>query len=100
VALESAGATVLSAPYSAQLTLGGGDGDGADAAASAPRFGGEVLVGVSKAGGAKCGRCWNYSTLVGAHAGHPALCERCAPVVEALGAAGAPASQVPAGAPQ
>lgn len=99
VALESASATVMSAPYSAQLTLDGGEGDGADASAAA-RFGGEVLVGVSKAGGSKCGRCWNYSTLVGAHAGHPTLCERCTPVVEALGAAGAPAPQVPAGAAQ
>jgi isoleucyl-tRNA synthetase len=53
----------------------------------------EVTVGVSRAGGHKCGRCWNYSAHVGADAAHPELCERCAPVVRAAGVAGQPALQ-------
>jgi isoleucyl-tRNA synthetase len=43
----------------------------------------EVTVGVARAGGAKCARCWNYSELVGSHSEHPELCERCVPVVAA-----------------
>lgn len=46
---------------------------------------GEVTVGIGKAEGHKCGRCWNYSTAVGADVDHPELCERCAPVVKAAG---------------
>ena len=42
------------------------------------------MVGVSKAGGAKCSRCWNYSRL-GGDAAHPELCERCTPVITAMG---------------
>jgi isoleucyl-tRNA synthetase len=41
-------------------------------------------VGVVKAEGEKCDRCWNYSPFVGQHATHPLLCERCVPVVEAI----------------
>jgi len=41
-----------------------------------------VGIGVVKADGAKCDRCWNYSTLVGKFELHPLLCERC---VDALG---------------
>jgi isoleucyl-tRNA synthetase len=48
----------------------------------------ELTVGVERARGAKCGRCWVWSGEVGAAADHPALCERCAPVVRALGRAG------------
>jgi isoleucyl-tRNA synthetase len=36
-----------------------------------------LLVGVSRAKGAKCNRCWNYSGTVGANAEHPTLCARC-----------------------
>lgn len=51
---------------------------GADAA-------GVVTVGVSRAPGSKCARCWSYSTQVGElSAEHPELCERCLPVVAAL----------------
>lgn len=46
---------------------------------------GEVTVGVLRAEGGKCGRCWNYSSHVGSDAGHPELCERCGPVVKASG---------------
>ncbi|MCL4558587.1 MAG: isoleucine--tRNA ligase [Deltaproteobacteria bacterium] len=44
--------------------------------------GGEPLrVEIQKAGGRKCERCWNYSSSVGSHPSHPALCDRC---VEAI----------------
>ena len=33
----------------------------------------------------KCERCWTWSPRVGDDAGHPTLCERCVPVVRALG---------------
>ena len=36
-----------------------------------------LLVGVSRAKGKKCNRCWNYSGTVGANAEHPTLCARC-----------------------
>lgn len=38
-------------------------------------------IGVVKADGKKCDRCWNYSTHVGASAEHPLLCERCVPAI-------------------
>ncbi|HBL09964.1 MAG TPA: isoleucine--tRNA ligase [Cyanobacteria bacterium UBA11162] len=34
-------------------------------------------VGVVKADGEKCDRCWNYSTVVGKIPEHPLLCDRC-----------------------
>jgi len=36
-----------------------------------------LVVGVSRAKGEKCQRCWIYSETVGKSAEHPALCERC-----------------------
>ena len=44
-------------------------------------------IDVERAPGRKCERCWKYSVRVGEDADHPALCERCAPVVRALGPA-------------
>jgi len=44
---------------------------------------GTVSVGVARASGAKCARCWNFSNLVGADAKHSTLCERCVPIVNA-----------------
>jgi isoleucyl-tRNA synthetase len=46
--------------------------------------GGAFQVQVDRADGAKCERCWNYSTAVGSHAAWPTLCERCVPVVEGV----------------
>ncbi|MGD8376474.1 MAG: isoleucine--tRNA ligase [Acidobacteriota bacterium] len=43
-----------------------------------------LAVGVRRAAGSKCGRCWNYSTHVGESQEMPELCERCLPVVTAL----------------
>ena len=36
-----------------------------------------LAVGVGRAGGGKCNRCWNYSETVGVNAEHPTLCGRC-----------------------
>ncbi|MGL5925154.1 isoleucine--tRNA ligase [Chroococcidiopsis sp.] len=38
-------------------------------------------IGVAKADGKKCDRCWNYSIHVGASPAHPLLCERCIPAL-------------------
>jgi isoleucyl-tRNA synthetase len=38
---------------------------------------------VRHADGKKCGRCWTWSPAVGRDPEHPALCERCLPVVRA-----------------
>ena len=40
-----------------------------------------ISVDVTKAGGEKCERCWNYRPTVGGHAEHPTLCDRCAEAV-------------------
>ena len=36
-----------------------------------------IGVGVTKADGHKCERCWNYSTHVGDFPDRPTVCERC-----------------------
>ena len=36
-----------------------------------------LTVGIVKAEGEKCDRCWNYSTQVGSFTDDPTLCERC-----------------------
>jgi isoleucyl-tRNA synthetase len=51
-----------------------------------------LTVEVSKADGAKCERCWNYSTHVGEDAEYPTVCERCAVVLKELEATGNSAS--------
>ena len=46
-----------------------------------------------RAHGAKCERCWNYSTHVGENADYPTLCERCVAAlaeIEADGNGGVP----------
>lgn len=42
-------------------------------------------VGVSKASGSKCSRCWNYSHHVGEDSEHAQICERCLPVIRKSG---------------
>ena len=42
---------------------------------------GELEVGVVKAEGEKCERCWCYSSTVGESAEHPTLCARCAAIL-------------------
>ncbi len=34
-------------------------------------------IGVIKANGEKCDRCWNYSPTVGKNSEHPVICDRC-----------------------
>jgi isoleucyl-tRNA synthetase len=38
---------------------------------------GSQSIAVSRAEGAKCERCWNYSTRVGESEAYPTVCERC-----------------------
>jgi isoleucyl-tRNA synthetase len=45
---------------------------------------GGVHVEVEKAEGAKCDRCWNYSTHVGEDKNYPTVCERCSAVLKEL----------------
>ncbi len=45
---------------------------------------GGVHVEVKKADGAKCERCWNYSTRVGEDKAYPTVCERCSAVLKEL----------------
>ena len=46
---------------------------------------GRITAGVTRADGAKCQRCWNYSSHVGQDSEHPTLCERCSPVIRDMG---------------
>ena len=41
----------------------------------------DLTIGITKAEGEKCDRCWNYSIHVGEFKEHPLLCERCASIV-------------------
>ena len=43
-----------------------------------------LAIGVEKAHGEKCERCWIYSTELGTDAEHPTLCPRCAAVIKAM----------------
>jgi len=45
---------------------------------------GSIKVEVKKADGAKCERCWNYSTHVGEDKNYPTVCERCSAVLNEL----------------
>jgi isoleucyl-tRNA synthetase len=58
----------------------------ADEAAAAPEpslaaVPGLVRVSVDRAPGAKCARCWKYTTDVGTQPRHPQLCQRCVSVI-------------------
>jgi isoleucyl-tRNA synthetase len=56
------------------VTLAPGSGNGT----------GGLHVEVRKADGAKCERCWNYSTHVGEDKEYPTVCERCSAVLKEL----------------
>ncbi|HKM90938.1 MAG TPA: class I tRNA ligase family protein, partial [Candidatus Acidoferrales bacterium] len=43
-----------------------------------------LAVGVERAHGLKCERCWNYSTHVGDSTEYPTVCERCAAALEEI----------------
>jgi len=49
-------------------------GPNGGAAAGGP---GRLAIRAEHALGAKCERCWNYSTHVGENAKYPTVCERC-----------------------
>jgi isoleucyl-tRNA synthetase len=36
-----------------------------------------LTIGVTKARGKKCDRCWVYSETIGANREHPVICDRC-----------------------
>jgi isoleucyl-tRNA synthetase len=61
-----------------------GDAEGSAVAYESQEIPG-LVIGVDKARGQKCQRCWVWSERVGEDPRHPLLCERCAPVVSALG---------------
>lgn len=42
----------------------------------------KLSISVEKADGAKCVRCWNYSTVVGTDQKHPGLCRKCLHALE------------------
>ena len=44
----------------------------------------EIRIGVAE--GAKCERCWNYSSRVGESSRYPTVCERCVQALEEIGA--------------
>jgi len=41
-----------------------------------------ITIGIERAAGEKCERCWHYETDIGQHAAHPTVCGRCAAVLE------------------
>ncbi|XP_073143957.1 isoleucine--tRNA ligase, chloroplastic/mitochondrial isoform X1 [Henckelia pumila] len=41
----------------------------------------KVWIGVSRANGSKCERCWNFSPQVGEYSDHPSLCGRCHSII-------------------
>ena len=43
-----------------------------------------LRIQIERAKGAKCERCWNYSTHVGESAEHPTLCERCVAALDEI----------------
>jgi len=45
-----------------------------------------LLITVTRAPGAKCERCWNYSTHVGEDISYPTVCERCSAVLAEIAA--------------
>ncbi len=52
-----------------------------------------LQIKVSKAPGAKCERCWNYSTHVGEDKAYPTVCERCSAVLAEIEATTGTASR-------
>ncbi|MQL95778.1 hypothetical protein Taro_028443, partial [Colocasia esculenta] len=68
------GETIVDIPYVGELTEEGSS---------------RIWIGVSRADGMKCERCWNYSHKVGSFVEHPTLCERCHNVIMRLQPLGA-----------
>jgi isoleucyl-tRNA synthetase len=55
-----------------------------------------LSVTVQKADGAKCDRCWNYSTHVGENPRYPTICERCSSALAEIESGGEASGAVPA----
>jgi isoleucyl-tRNA synthetase len=49
-----------------------------------------LVIGIDRARGEKCERCWMRSEHVGESREHPKLCERCVPIVTRLSGSGDP----------
>jgi isoleucyl-tRNA synthetase len=47
-----------------------------------------LAIGVSRARGEKCDRCWNYSVHVGEDQEYPTVCERCSAVLREVSSGG------------
>jgi len=47
-----------------------------------------LTIKIEHASGAKCERCWNYSTHVGENPRYPTVCERCSEALAEIEAAG------------
>jgi isoleucyl-tRNA synthetase len=41
-----------------------------------------LVIGIARARGRKCERCWHYEDDIGSHAHHPTLCGRCVAVLD------------------
>ena len=84
-ALEDSGADMRSVCIVSQLEIADFKDAPAEALATAQLDECPGLaVGVRKAGGDKCERCWMYSEELGTDAAHPTLCPRCAAVMKEL----------------
>jgi isoleucyl-tRNA synthetase len=58
--------------------------NGSSAAAGATGTPSGLRVTIHRARGAKCERCWNYSTRVGESADYPTVCERCVAALQEI----------------
>ena len=75
-----------------QVQLAGSPSADAQKSEALPGF----SVSVLRADGAKCERCWNYSTHVGESADYPTVCERCVKALDEIEASGHAGGQVAA----
>jgi isoleucyl-tRNA synthetase len=53
-------------------------------------------AGISRAEGAKCARCWNYSTRVGENSRYLTVCERCSAALAEIESSAEASGAVPA----
>lgn len=76
--LESFGKTLPDLWIVSEVVFGRVKGDWVYESAEVPG----LKVGVAKAAGQKCARCWKYSPSVGKNQTHPEICERCSHVLQ------------------
>lgn len=75
--LKSFGENLADLFIVSEVAFGPAKGDWVHASEAVPGF----KVGVEKAPGQKCVRCWKYSSSVGQNPNHPEICERCVGIV-------------------